>query len=224
MAYNTVSIQKDVDGKPIPQYYNADSDVYEVLEGLKGGNKVILFDINGNKVDLAALIASIVTAINNTATTQIRAGTNKIGKVEVTDSALPTGAATSAKQDTNKSAIDAVATLLTSMKNTDGIKKIVDALPAGTNNIGKIDVANSVLPTGASTSAKQNEITSAIVDLGILLENVGNAITNNQDETTTHYLNSSDTKPTSNNKKGDKCFVIDADEVSMWNGSAWVVI
>jgi len=110
------------------------------------------------------------------------------------------------------------------MKNTDGIKKIVDALPAGTNNIGKIDVANSVLPTGASTSAKQNEIISAIVDLGILLGNVGNAITNNQDETTTHYLNSSDTKPTSNNKKGDKCFVIDADEVSMWNGSAWVVI
>ena len=224
MAYNTKAIVKDYNQKPVPQYYNADSDVYEVLEGLKGGNKVILFDTNGNKVDLAALIASIVTAIKTTATVQLREGTNNIGKVDVSNSALPTGAATAAKQDINKAAIDALTTLLTSMKNTDGIKKIVDALPAGTNNIGKIDVANSVLPTGASTSAKQNEITSAIVDLGILLGNVGNAITNNQDKTTTHYLNSSDTKPTSNNKKGDKCFVIDADEVSMWNGSAWVVI
>lgn len=224
MAYNTVSIQKDVDGKPIPQYYNADSDVYEVLQGTNGANKVTLYTASGQAVDLSALIATIVTAINNTGTTQLRTGTNNIGKVDVSNSALPTGAATAAKQDINKTAIDALTTLLTSMKNTDGIKKIVDALPAGTNNIGKIDVANSVLPTGASTSAKQNEITSAIVDLGILLGNVGNAITNNQDETTTHYLNSSDTKPTSNNKKGDKCFVIDADEVSMWNGSAWVVI
>lgn len=224
MAYNTKSIVKDVNQKPVPQYYNPISDAYEVLQGTNGANKVTLYTASGQAVDLSALIATIVTAINNTGTTQLRTGTNNIGKVDVSNSALPTGAATAAKQDINKTAIDALNTLLTSMKNTDGIKKIVDALPAGTNNIGKIDVANSVLPTGASTSAKQNEIISAIVDLGILLGNVGNAITNNQDETTTHYLNSSDTKPTSNNKKGDKCFVIDADEVSMWNGSAWVVI
>lgn len=153
MAYNTKAIVKDYNQKPVPQYYNADSDVYEVLEGLKGGNKVILFDINGNKVDLAALIASIVTAIKTTATVQLREGTNNIGKVEV-----------------------------------------------------------SALPTGASTSANQSSIIAELSKI------------HSRDETVTHYLNSSDSMPMSNNKKGDKCFVIDADEVSMWNGSAWVVI
>jgi hypothetical protein len=44
---------------------------------------------------------------------------------------------------------------LTAIKNTDGIKKIVDQLPAGTNNIGDVDVVSSALPTGASTSALQ---------------------------------------------------------------------
>jgi hypothetical protein len=51
---------------------------------------------------------------------------------------------------------DGVETLLTSIKNTDGIKKITDALPAGDNNIGNVDIVSSVLPTGASTGAKQD--------------------------------------------------------------------
>ena len=212
MAYNTKAIVKDYNQKPVPQYYNADSDVYEVLEGLKGGNKVILFDINGNKVDLAALIASIVTAIETTATVQLREGTNNIGKVDVSNSALPTGAATAAKQDTNKSAIDAVATLLTSMKNTDGIKKIVDSLPAGTNNIGKVDVNTSTLPTGASTATNQINIKAAVEDIY------------NRDKTITLYGKSNETKPTSGRTKGDKYFEIDTGEAYMWDGSDWTVI
>jgi len=42
---------------------------------------------------------------------------------------------------------------LAAIKDTDGIKQIVDPLPAGTNNIGAIDVASSVLPAGAATEA-----------------------------------------------------------------------
>lgn len=42
---------------------------------------------------------------------------------------------------------------LLSIKSTDGIKKITDPLPAGTNNIGDVDVASSALPTGAATEA-----------------------------------------------------------------------
>lgn len=49
--------------------------------------------------------------------------------------------------------VTALGTILTAIKNTDGIKKIVDALPAGTNNIGDVDVLSSALPTGASTEA-----------------------------------------------------------------------
>ena len=56
MAYNTVSIKKDVDGKPIPQSYNALTNQYEVLQGLNGASKTMLYDASGNAVDLTALL------------------------------------------------------------------------------------------------------------------------------------------------------------------------
>ena len=64
MAYNTKSIVKDVNQKPIPQYYNKDLDVYEVLEGKNGASKIILYDENGNHIDLTALISSVVNILN----------------------------------------------------------------------------------------------------------------------------------------------------------------
>lgn len=42
---------------------------------------------------------------------------------------------------------------------------VVDSLPAGTNNIGKVDVNSSALPTGASTSAKQDNIISYVDEI-----------------------------------------------------------
>lgn len=83
MAFNTKSIVKDINAKPVPQYYNPTTDVYEVLEGKNGANKVMLYNEAGAAVDLATLIGTIVTAINTTGTTQLRAGTNVIGKVTV---------------------------------------------------------------------------------------------------------------------------------------------
>lgn len=44
MAYNTKSIVKDVNQKPIPQYYNPATDSYEVLQGKNGANKVLATD------------------------------------------------------------------------------------------------------------------------------------------------------------------------------------
>lgn len=49
--------------------------------------------------------------------------------------------------------LSTVSSDIASIKSTDGIKKITDPLPAGTNNIGDVDVASSVLPTGAATEA-----------------------------------------------------------------------
>ena len=49
--------------------------------------------------------------------------------------------------------VAAITTALNAIKNTDGIKKIVDPLPAGDNNIGNVDVASSALPDGAATEA-----------------------------------------------------------------------
>jgi len=106
MAYNTVSIQKDVDGKPIPQYYDPILDAYRVLQGRNGANRVELYDADGNSIDLEALFTAIET-------------------------------------------------ILLAIKDTAGIKKIVDALPAGTNNIGKVTFDGSTMEYyGKSTDTK----------------------------------------------------------------------
>ena len=86
MAYNTVAIKKDVDGKPIPQFYNPITNQYEVLEGLNGASKAILYDANGNEINLVELISSIVNILNQ--------------------KNLPTGASTELKQDEIKTAIE----------------------------------------------------------------------------------------------------------------------
>lgn len=106
MAYNTVSIQKDVDGKPIPQYYDPILDAYQVLQGRNGANRVELYDADGNPIDMEALFTAIET-------------------------------------------------ILLAIKDTAGIKKIVDALPAGTNNIGKVTFDGSTMEYyGKSTDTK----------------------------------------------------------------------
>lgn len=70
MAYNTVAIKKDVDNKPIPQYYNPLVDQYEALQGRNGAQRVELFDANGNAIDLVGLINAIITILNGTATVE----------------------------------------------------------------------------------------------------------------------------------------------------------
>lgn len=44
MAYNTKPIAKDVDGNPISQYYNPETDQYEPVEGKNGANKVLVMN------------------------------------------------------------------------------------------------------------------------------------------------------------------------------------
>lgn len=60
-----MSIKKDVDGKPIPQYYNQLQNTYEVLQGRNGANRVELYDSDGNPVDLVGLIESIIDILNS---------------------------------------------------------------------------------------------------------------------------------------------------------------
>jgi len=98
MAYNTVSIQKDVDGKPIPQYYDPLLDAYRVLQGRNGANRVELYDADGNPIDLVGLIESIIDILNSRN--------------------LPIGASTEAKQD---EIISNLVDILTKLQ--DGIKQ-----------------------------------------------------------------------------------------------------
>lgn len=98
MAYNTVPIKKDVDNKPIPQYYNPLVDQYEALQGRNGANRVELYDADGNPVDLVGLIETIINILNQ--------------------NNLPIGASTESKQD---EIISNLVDILTKLQ--DGIKQ-----------------------------------------------------------------------------------------------------
>ena len=59
MAYNEKSILKDVNQKPIPQYWNPSTDRYESVEGHNGMLKVILVDEQGRYINSQSLIDQI---------------------------------------------------------------------------------------------------------------------------------------------------------------------
>ena len=54
-----------------------------------------------------------------------------------------------------------------SILDTDGIKKIIDPLPVGSNLIGKIDVNSSALPTGAAQETTLEAVRAALVAGGL---------------------------------------------------------
>lgn len=48
MAHNTQSIEFDVNGKPIPQYFNPEVNAYEPLKGRNGTNRVEIYGPDGS--------------------------------------------------------------------------------------------------------------------------------------------------------------------------------
>lgn len=64
MAYDTKSIIKDVNGKPVPQYFSVENDKYEVVEGSKGALKVNMIDIYGNEIQSQNLVDQISSKID----------------------------------------------------------------------------------------------------------------------------------------------------------------
>lgn len=59
MAYNTKSIIKDVNGKPVPQYFNMELDRYEVIESKDGMLRVIMVDSQGREIQSQNLVDQI---------------------------------------------------------------------------------------------------------------------------------------------------------------------
>lgn len=87
-------------------------------------------------------------------------------KASIKDSTLPIGAATSAKQDSIigyiVTGISEALTAIQLQLDTAGLKKIIDALPAGDNNIGNVDVLTSVLPVGSSSLHELNKTLTGV--------------------------------------------------------------
>lgn len=77
MAYNTRSIKKDVDGRPVPQYFNSTADDYEPLLGENGAARSVLYGPNGqplsvidNKLAVRAPdLETLIGALNDSAVT-----------------------------------------------------------------------------------------------------------------------------------------------------------
>lgn len=64
MAYSTKSIIKDVNGKPVPQYWNKETQQFEVIESKDGMLRVIMVDSQGNEIQTQDLIDQISTKLD----------------------------------------------------------------------------------------------------------------------------------------------------------------
>ena len=59
MAYNTKAILRDVNGKPVPQYWNPKTQQYEVISSKDGMLRVIMVDSEGREVQSQDLVDQI---------------------------------------------------------------------------------------------------------------------------------------------------------------------
>ena len=64
MAYNEKSILKDVNKKPVPQYFNPITNNYEVIESKDGTLRVIMVDSQGREIQSQDLVDQISTKID----------------------------------------------------------------------------------------------------------------------------------------------------------------
>lgn len=64
MVYNTKSIIRDINNKPIPQYWNPITQQYEVIEGKDGMLRVIMVDSEGREIQIQNLIDQIAVKLD----------------------------------------------------------------------------------------------------------------------------------------------------------------
>lgn len=132
---------------------------YQVVKLDVGADGVSAPVSNSNPVPVSdaggALTVDGTVAVTHAALTELAAAINASSQMDcnVAASALPTGAATSAKQDTIIGHLDGVeallgtidtnvATVAGAVSGTEMQVDVVAALPAGNNNIGDVDIAS----------------------------------------------------------------------------------
>ncbi len=127
MAYNTVVIKKDADNKPIPQYFNPVTDEYEVLQGVGGAARQVLYGPDGQPISVVDNKLAVRAAELETKIEAVRVLLNALaGKDFATQTTLAqilekmiAAPATEAKQDIIAGHVDGVETLLTALKEKD---------------------------------------------------------------------------------------------------------
>ena len=64
MAYNEKAILRDVNKKPVPQYWNKETQQYEVIESKDGMLRVIMVDSQGREIQTQNLVDQISAKID----------------------------------------------------------------------------------------------------------------------------------------------------------------
>ena len=64
MTYNSKSIIKDFNGKPVPQYWNPETEQYEVITSNDGMLRVIMVDSEGREIQTQNLVDQISAKID----------------------------------------------------------------------------------------------------------------------------------------------------------------
>ena len=59
MAYNEKAILRDVNKKPVPQYWNKETQQFEVIESKNGMLRVIMVDSQGREIQSQELVDQI---------------------------------------------------------------------------------------------------------------------------------------------------------------------
>ncbi len=74
MAYNTKSIIKDVNKKPVPQYWNPETQQYEVIESKDGVLRVVMVDSEGREIQIQNLVDQISNKLDELIQVVINSG------------------------------------------------------------------------------------------------------------------------------------------------------
>ena len=145
------------------------------LAGAVAGTEMQV-DVLTSALPSGAATSALQTTANGILTT-IDADTSSLAgaiagtemQVDVLTSALPSGAATSALQTTANgilTTIDAdTGSIAGAISGSEMQVDVVASLPAGSNNIGDVDVLSSALPSGAATSALQTSGNSLLTTI-----------------------------------------------------------
>ena len=125
---------------------------------------VIETTLTAIETDIAALEV-LQTSIDNKLPSLTGSGNLKVSIEEQTSTSLPTGASTSALQNTLNSKIDTIDGVLDNiLVDTGVIKGDTTSLDSKVTacNTGAVVISSSVLPTGAATEAKQDVIETTL--------------------------------------------------------------
>jgi hypothetical protein len=113
-----------------------------------GANKIGGVDLDSDATPGSAVpaTAQYIAGTDGTNARGLKTDSSGELQIDVLSSALPSGAATAANQSTANTALSAIQTAVETLDNTVSGSEIqvdvVGALPAGTNNIGDVDIAS----------------------------------------------------------------------------------